>query len=57
MRRFEPGTSMLETSSFSTARTTPSFVQRPSAMPLFSIAFCAYSTWNIRPSGLYVDGE
>jgi hypothetical protein len=37
---------------FSTATTTPSLHLIPIAVPLFSTAFCAYSTWNIRPSGL-----
>ena len=40
-----------EVTRFSTARTTPSRVQMPSAVLPNLIASMAYSTWNSRPSG------
>jgi hypothetical protein len=42
--------SLLETS-FSIANTTPSLHRIPIAVPPFSTAFVAYSTWKLRPSG------
>lgn len=42
---------------FSTQRTTPSRHFSPRAVPPFSTAFDAYSTWKIRPSGENVDDE
>jgi hypothetical protein len=42
--------SLLETS-FSIASTTPSLQRIPIAVPPFSTAFEAYSTWKLRPSG------
>merc|ERR1740121_1643696 len=51
MRLMVPGTSILECKNFSTAKMTPSEQQIASAVPLFSTAFPAYSTWYTRPSG------
>lgn len=42
--------SLLETS-FSRASTTPSLHRMPTAVPPFSTALTAYSTWKLRPSG------
>lgn len=36
---------------FSNASTTPSLHLMPTAVPPFSTAFVAYSTWKLRPSG------
>ena len=44
-------------SGFSTARTTPSEQRRPRAVPAFSTALWAYSTWKMRPSGENVEEE
>lgn len=42
--------SLLETN-FSNASTTPSLHRIPIAVPPFSTALTAYSTWKLRPSG------
>ena len=57
IRSLEPGTSSLESRSFSTPMTTPSLHFMPTTVPAFSTALVAYSTWKMRPSGLNVVGE
>lgn len=51
IRLLAPGSYNLDVTSFSTAKTTPSFPLRPITVPEFSTALAAYSTWNTRPSG------
>ena len=51
MRLFAPAFSNLLEMIFSTASTTPSLHRIPTAVPPFSTAFTAYSTWKLRPSG------
>lgn len=51
------GRSILFRTGFSTARTTPSRHLRPRAVPPFSTALEAYSTWKMRPSGEKVEEE
>lgn len=46
-----PGFSNLLVTSFSNASTTPSLHFMPTAVPPFSTALTAYSTWKLRPSG------
>lgn len=41
----------LDVMSFSSASTTPSLHLMPTAVPPFSTALTAYSTWKLRPSG------
>jgi hypothetical protein len=48
---FAPGLSSLLVTSFSSASTTPSLHRMPTAVPPFSTALTAYSTWKLRPSG------
>lgn len=43
--RLDPGTSILEMRSFSTASSTPSLQRTPMAVPEFSTALVAYSTY------------
>lgn len=45
IRLFAPGLSSLLVMSFSRASTTPSLHRIPMAVPPFSTAFTAYSTW------------
>jgi len=51
MRLFAPGFNSLLETSFSRASTTPSLHRIPIAVPPFSTALTAYSTWKLRPSG------
>lgn len=51
IRLFELGLSNLLETSFSSASTTPSLHFMPIAVPPFSTALMAYSTWKLRPSG------
>ena len=51
IRLLAPGLRSLEEMIFSQAKTTPYFVRIPMAVPPFSTAFTAYSTWKLRPSG------
>lgn len=51
IRLFASFFSSLLVTSFSRARTTPSLHLIPMAVPPFSTAFTAYSTWKLRPSG------
>lgn len=48
---FAPALSSLLVTSFSSASTTPSLHLMPTAVPPFSTALTAYSTWKLRPSG------
>lgn len=51
IRLFASFLSSLLVTSFSNASTTPSLHRIPIAVPPFSTAFTAYSTWKLRPSG------
>jgi len=51
IRLLAPGFSSLLVTSFSRASTTPSLHRMPTAVPPFSTALTAYSTWKLRPSG------
>lgn len=57
IRLLAPGLSSLLVVSFSSASTTPSLQRMPTAVPPFSTAFAAYSTWKLRPSGEKVEFE
>lgn len=57
MRLFAPGLSSLLVVNFSSANTTPSLQRMPTAVPPFSTALAAYSTWKLRPSGEKVELE
>jgi hypothetical protein len=48
---FASGFRSLLDSGFSSASTTPSLQRMPMAVPPFSAALLAYSTWKLRPSG------
>lgn len=49
IRLFDDSTNSLDVTSFSTARTTPSLHRKPIAVPPFSTAFEAYSTYIVPP--------
>lgn len=51
------GKSILFNRGFSTQRTTPLEHLSPRAVPAFSTALDAYSTWKMRPSGENVDDD
>ena len=51
MRLLAPALSSLLVMIFSTASTMPLEQRMPMAVPPFSTAFTAYSTWKLRPSG------
>ena len=51
IRLFASFLSNLLVTSFSSASTTPSLQRMPMAVPPFSTALTAYSTWKLRPSG------
>ncbi len=53
IRLFLPGTRSFDDTIFSTASTIPSSNFKPMAVPVFSVAFTAYSTWKFLPSKRY----